>query len=114
MSELKISESFPKPGFYYHYKHDPAGPVNEYAYEVINGGFHTEDDCRPVDAQLVVFRPLYESSVYKAGKYLDVRPLSLFNERAIKDGASVPRYQLITDQATINALIQIRAKMYEW
>jgi 8-oxo-dGTP pyrophosphatase MutT (NUDIX family) len=34
-------------GFYYHYKHDPEGPVNNYAYEVISVGFHTEDDCRP-------------------------------------------------------------------
>jgi hypothetical protein len=31
---MKIPTLVPEPGFYYHYKHDPNGTVNNYAYEV--------------------------------------------------------------------------------
>lgn len=34
----------PELGFYYHYKHDPTGAVNNYAYEILNIGHHTEID----------------------------------------------------------------------
>ncbi len=60
----------PERGFYYHYKHNPDGAVNNYAYEVMGVGCHTEDNCRPEDINLVVYRPLYESSVYKAASSL--------------------------------------------
>ena len=36
----------PEPGYYYHFKHDPAGPLNNYAYFIYGVGHHTEDDCR--------------------------------------------------------------------
>lgn len=32
----------PEKGFYYHYKHDPNGSFDNYAYEVLNIGHHTE------------------------------------------------------------------------
>ena len=51
----------PVPGYYYHYKHDPAGPVDNYAYLVVGVGHHTEDDARPVDKLMVVYRPLYRT-----------------------------------------------------
>ena len=36
----------PEPGYYYHFKHDPDGPLNNYAYYIYGAGHHTEDDCR--------------------------------------------------------------------
>ena len=38
-------EQCPEPGYYYHYKHDPNGPLNNYAYYIYGVGHHTEDDC---------------------------------------------------------------------
>lgn len=109
---LKIPDKVPEKGFYHHYKHDPAGSVNNYAYEVMGVGHHTEDDCRPEDANLVVYRPLYESSVYKAGKLFDIRPLEMFMESVTKDGKTFPRFQKITEPDVIAELTKIRDEMY--
>jgi hypothetical protein len=35
-------EQCPEPGYY---KHDPNGPLNNYAYYIYGVGHHTEDDC---------------------------------------------------------------------
>lgn len=104
-------------GFYYHYKHDPNGEVNNYAYEVLNIGHHTEINHRDVDrvdeSLMGVYRPLYESAfVYKAGKHWYVRPLSMFMEEVEKDGKTMLRFQKITDEATLKKLAEIRDKMY--
>jgi len=71
--------------------------VNNYAYEVIGVGYHTEADCRPEDVNMVVYQPIYESSVYKMGKFFDIRPLAMFMENVAKDGKTFPRFQKITD-----------------
>jgi len=110
---LKIPDKIPEKGFYYHYKHDPNGAVNNYAYEVVGVGHHTEDDCRPEDANMVVYRPLYEASVYKAGKMFDLRPLEMFMQSVTKDGKTFPRFQKITDPIVIAQLEVIRVQMYE-
>ncbi|HEX7651618.1 MAG TPA: DUF1653 domain-containing protein [Candidatus Paceibacterota bacterium] len=110
--ENRLPEQMPEPGFYYHYKHDPTGAVNNYAYEVMGVGHHTEDDCRPTDANMLVYRPLYESFVYNHGKMFDLRPLHMFYESAEKDGVPVPRFQKIEDPALINELARIRDAMY--
>lgn len=99
-------------GFYYHYKHDPKGPVNNYAYEIMGVGHHTEDDCRSVDQYMVVYRPIYEAFVYKNGKMFDLRPLSMFMETVKKDGQEFPRFKKITDKKVIKNLIKIRDEMY--
>lgn len=131
---LDIPTRIPEPGFYYHYKHDPAGPINNYAYEVIGNGFHTEDDCRPIDHNLVVYRPIYESTVFKAGKFYDIRPLSMFMESVAApirqtdqdptqqsaDSSSandfmpklLPRFTKIDDPSIISKLEEIRSNMY--
>ncbi|HVN26170.1 MAG TPA: DUF1653 domain-containing protein [Candidatus Paceibacterota bacterium] len=109
---MNIPSKVPSPGFYYHYKHDPDGPINNYAYEVVGVGCHTEDDCRPEDANLVVYRPLYESSVYKAGKLFDLRPLEMFMEDVTKDGKTFPRFRKITDASVIERLSAIQRQMY--
>ena len=114
---LPMPERVPEPGFYYHYKHDPQGPVNDYAYEVMGVGFHTEDNPRPGEAHFLNHRPLYEASVYKASKQLgipcfDCRPLEMWMGNVEKDGLIIPRFQKITDSAIIEQLERIRDKMY--
>jgi hypothetical protein len=110
---MKIPAKVPARGFYYHYKHDPNGPINNYAYEVIGVGCHTENDCRPEDANLVVYRPLYESSVYNAGKLFDIRPLEMFLEDVQKNGETMARYRKIDDPGVIAQLTTIQKQIYD-
>jgi hypothetical protein len=112
MSLKQIPTDIPEQAFYYHYKHDPAGTINNYAYEVMGVGYHTEDDCRPLDVNLVVYRPIYDSSVYVAGKFFDIRPLDMFMESVTKDGKTFPRFQKIIDEDVISQLKTIRDRMY--
>jgi len=106
-AELIFPSNAPHPGFYYHHKHTPDMSVGEYAYEVLNVGNHTE-----TDEYLVIYRPLYESSVYKAGKMWDVRPLAMFMEPVTVNGEIKPRFAPITDVATIKQLEEIRDVLY--
>jgi hypothetical protein len=109
---MKIPTQIPQTGFYYHYKHDASGPVNNYAYEVVGVGCHTEDDCRPEDANMVVYRPLYEASVYKAGRLFDLRPLEMWMGNVTKNGETFPRFQKITEPQILAKLETIRKQMY--
>ena len=109
---MKVPTKVPEKGFYYHYKHEPNGTVNNYAYEVVGVGVHTEDDCRPEDANMVVYRPLYESSVFTAGKLFDLRPLEMWMGDVTKDGSTFPRFQKITDPTVITQLQAIKEQMY--
>jgi hypothetical protein len=109
---LTIPTHVPETGFYYHYKYDPSGAFNYHAYEVMGTGCHTEDECRPEDANMVVYRPIYESSVYTAGKLFDIRPLAMFMESVPKDGRTFPRFSKITDRELIKKLEALRDIMY--
>jgi hypothetical protein len=114
---LPMPKRVPEPGFYYHYKNNPKGLVNDYAYEVVGVGFHTEDDARPGEEHFLVYRPLYEAAVYKASKELgipcfDNRPLEMWMENVTKDDKTFPRFQKITDEKIIAALLKIRNDMY--
>lgn len=108
----RLPNAVPELGFYYHYKHDPVGPIDQYAYEVLGVGHHTEDDCRPEDANMVVYRPLYEAFVYRHGKLFDLRPLEMFMSTVEKDGETKPRFGKVTDPERIAALSEIRDRMY--
>lgn len=108
----QLPQALPGKGFYYHYKHDPNGEVNNYAYEVIGVGHHTEDDCRPEDQFLMVYRPLYEAFVYKLGKLFDVRPLSMWMGDVTKEGKTFPRFTRIEDPVVIQELEAVRNRMY--
>ncbi len=110
--ENTLPSKVPDIGFYYHYKHDPKGEVNNYAYEVIGVGHHTEDDCRPEDANMVVYRPLYDSFLFKNGKLFDLRPLDMWMGTVEKDGASISRFTKVTDEATLEKLVEVRKQMY--
>lgn len=109
---MKIPTTVPERGFYYHYKHNTNNGVNDYAYELVGVGVHTEDDCRPEDANMVVYRPLYEANVFKAGKLFDLRPLDMWMGEVTKDGKTLPRFQKITDEKVIEELEKIKKEMY--
>jgi adenosine kinase len=85
-------EKVPEPGYYYHYKHDSIGTVNNYAYYVHGVGHHTEDDCRAEDQFMLVYQPLYDAYVYTHGKMFDLRPIqkSLHN-CVLSNGKCIPR-----------------------
>jgi hypothetical protein len=115
---MPMPDRVPEPGFYYHYKHDPSGAVNNYAYEVVGIGFHTEDSALPGDEHFLIYRPLYEDAkVYVAAKVLgmpcyDNRPLRMWMGSVEKDGKTVPRFKKITDPKVFTELAAIRSKMY--
>lgn len=110
--ETPPPEVRPQPGYYYHYKHDPDGAVNNYAYYIHGVGHHTEEDCRPEDAFMLVYQPLYDAFVYREGRMFDLRPLAMFYEPAMRDGVAVPRFARIEDPAAISELTVIRRAMY--
>ena len=93
-------------GFYYHYKHDPNGSVNNYSYEVISVGTHTE-----TKEKLVIYRSLYQTETQGGANYW-LRPFEMFVENVIKDGETFPRFQYITDPEIILKLENIRDEMY--
>ncbi|HLP44246.1 MAG TPA: DUF1653 domain-containing protein [Candidatus Nanoarchaeia archaeon] len=109
---MKIPTNVPALGFYYHYKHDPIKGIQDYAYEVIGVGVHTEDDCRPEDANMVIYRPLYEASVFKAGKLFDLRPLDMWMGEVEKNGKVFKRFSQVTDPKIISELQKIKENMY--
>jgi hypothetical protein len=110
---MKIPNEVPEKGFYYHYKHDPKESVNNYAYEMVGVGCHTEEDARPEDANMIVYRPLYpEAFVYKAGKLFDLRPLEMWMGNVIKDDRAIPRFSKIGDESTIEQLEAIKRRLY--
>ena len=112
-----MPKKMPELGFYYHYKHDPKGSLENYAYEVLGVGFHTEDDARVGEEHFVVYRPLYEASVFRASKELEIpcfdcRPLEMWLEHVVKDGEKILRFQKIDDPIVMAKLMQIRDEMY--
>ena len=103
---MKTSLKAPQKGFYYHYKHDPKGTLNNYSYEVLGVSRHTE-----TEEYGVMYRPLYKNT-YLAGADFSIRPLGMFNGDVEKDGITVPRFVKITDQKVIDELEKIRDEMY--
>jgi hypothetical protein len=111
--DIPPPKELPEPGYYYHFKHDPAGPVNNYAYYIYGVGHHTEGNCRPEDAFMQVYRPLYEAAyAVRHGGLFDLRPLHMFYEPAQKDGRRVPRFTKITDPDVIASLRAIKSRLY--
>ncbi len=96
-------------GFYYHYKHDPSGELNDYACEVLGVGLHTEE----MDSAFVVHRPLYvEAPTFMMGKFFDVLPLLIWMSSIEVNGHTTQRFTKITDPRIIAELRLQSAKMY--
>ena len=109
MTTLQCPENRPDPGFYYHYKHDPSGLVENYAYQVLNVASRTEEHGK-FD---VIYRPLYlEATVYQAGRLWDSRPIDMWVGDVVKNGASMPRFKKITDPTVLEELYRIKFVMY--
>jgi hypothetical protein len=111
--DIPPPSELPEPGYYYHFKHDPDGPLNNYAYYIYGVGHHTEDDCRTEDAFMQVYRPLYEEAyAYRNGGLFDLRPLHMFFEPAQWKGKEVPRFTRIVDPDVIAQLEAIKSLLY--
>jgi hypothetical protein len=111
--DISPPETLPQPGYYYHFKHAPAGPLNNYAYYIYGVGHHTEDDCRQEDAFMQVYRPLYEEAyAYRNGGLFDLRPLHMFFAPVERQGKTLPRFTRIVDPVVIAALAAIKARLY--
>jgi hypothetical protein len=61
---------------------------------------------------MAVYRPLYEASVYKAGKLFNLRPLGMWSGKVTKDGKTFKRFQKISDEKIIEELQRIKKEMY--
>ena len=113
MYDVPPPDQRPEPGYYYHFKHDSDGPLNNYAYYIYDVAHHTEDDCRAEDAFMQLYRPLYENSyAYRNGSLFDLRPLYMFCKPATWKGREVPRLMKITDPAVIAELQAMKTRMY--
>ncbi len=112
---MQLPTEIPTSGFYYHYKHDPCKAINNYAYEVVGIGLHTEDDVWYVN-----YLPLYTTAeVYKVSQALGVvcmdnRPLEMWMDKHVmKDGVDIGlRFIPINDPDVIEALVRIKEKLY--
>src|SRR5689334_5126287 len=99
---------FPERGFYRHYKHDPQKEPDNYTYEVMGVGEHTEQR----DLLFVIYRPLgTDSPAYQKGKLFYMRPLEMFMGEVTKDGKTFPRFTKVTDPPTIERLIAKREEL---
>jgi hypothetical protein len=87
----------PENGFYYHYKHDDAKGFNDYTYEVIGIGMHSEDD-----SLFVLYKPLYETDITPANYF--VRPIELFFDTIQWNGKAIDHFTKITDPVLIEKL----------
>lgn len=96
----------PPKGFYRHYKHDPKGVPNNYVYEVIGIGRNTEEGTLTV-----LYRPLYESAWMPPADYQS-RPMEMFVGTVVVDGKTMPRFEHITDSATVSKLEAVRLEKF--
>jgi hypothetical protein len=111
--DIQPPTELPEPGYYYHFKHNPDGPLNNYAYYIYGVGHHTEGDCRAEDAFMQVYRPLYEEAyAYRNGGLFDLPPLHMFFEPAEWKRKKTPRFTKIVDRDVIAQLAAIKARMY--
>lgn len=94
-----------KGGYYYHYKHDPAGSVENYAYYVLGVAKHSEDDT-----ELVIYQPLYKTDYFEGVDY-SARPLEMFMDMVTKEGETFPRFAQITDPEIVNKLKKIQSNI---
>ncbi len=106
LNHMDKLEKIPKKGYYYHQKHDPQGSINNYSYEVIGVGGNTEEKTFTV-----LYRPLYKSDWMPLADFQS-RPFEMFTGNVIKNGKTIPRFQLITDTEIVIKLEAIKNKMY--
>lgn len=91
---MKNSSEITAGSFYYHYKHDAKGEINNFAYEIIGTAMHTE-----TENFFVIYKPLYPNE-----QKLFARPIELFTDVVIVEDKEIPHFTLITDIEVIESL----------
>lgn len=105
--DVKLPSNIPKTGFYYHFKHDQQGEVNNYAYEVVGLGVHIETGELQVE-----YRPLYYSSLAYGLRINYHRHLSMFMGEVMVGDVKKPRFKRVEDMSVIAKLLKFRNRMY--
>ncbi len=88
-------------GYYYHFKHNPKGPVNNYAYKVIGISKHIE-----TEEMLVIYKPLYKNDWLGEAEVF-ARSIDMFMDNISKPEYSGPRFKLIENLEIISKLNDI-------
>lgn len=95
----------PENGFYYHYRHGEEKSFNDYAYEIVGTGKHSEDE-----SIFVTYRPLYKNNLSPQNYY--VRPIELFFDEVVWKDKTLPHFCKITDPEIITKLLEIKNQLY--
>ncbi|MEY3783933.1 MAG: hypothetical protein RLZZ230_255 [Candidatus Parcubacteria bacterium] len=91
---MKNSHKIATGDFYYHYKHNPEGEINNFAYGIIGTALHTE-----TENLFIIYKPLYQTE-----HKLFARPHELFTGAVILDDVEIPRFSQIFDPNVISKL----------
>ena len=94
--------------FYRHFKYDPSNAQmpNNYTYEVLGIGNHTE-----TNEKFVTYRPLYNNPHMKGINFIH-RPYDMFFGTVQRSTYSGNRFNEIKDQKTIEQLIEVSKSKY--
>jgi len=92
-------------GFFYHYKHDPKGRIENYAYEVLGVAKDSENG-----AQNVIYRPIYKCDYLEGADFFS-RPienfLDIIKKSETNDGQVLKRFTKISDVYVTSELKKI-------
>ena len=108
---LQVSKNVPVPGFYYHKNHDPAGPGNNNAYELVAVSSNSKDAYPDDYGEIVAYRPLYAHPELPRERSF-CTTLHTFMETVDVGGVKVPRFRLIENPTLARELARIRDQMY--
>lgn len=113
--EIFLPERIPLLGFYYHFKHDPKGEINNGVYEFVDLKYDSLDE-----EWKAVYRSLSaDDKLYQLGHFEYTQPLKRFlGEVEVRVGKGkktkmVPRFTKIEDRRIIGILQGLRSVMYE-
>ncbi len=98
---------WPEEGFYFHFKHDPTGSVNNYAYQVVGVGKDVDSDKLQIE-----YLPLYERPGVNP-RLRCHRNLRDFVGNLTRDGVRHKRFTQITDKRIIARLEYLRDEMFK-
>lgn len=109
LTRMNPNRYYPNKGYYRHYKHETAKGPGNYTYQVVHLAKSSEETAEP---EFAVYRPMYESEVYRAGKHFHIRPIKMFLSEVNEGRYQGRRFSWISDSATIRKLEDIKVKMY--
>ena len=89
--DMPPPEKLPEPGYYYHFKHDPDGPLNNYAYylsvrnEQLEKAERMSKRSNELSPAQMSYQDTYAWVLFRLGRYADAR---IWIEKAVAAGAS--------------------------